>query len=212
MTSSLTNTLDLILKGEGLTVEFKRTIDSPYKIARTLSSFANTSGGVLLVGVADNRDVIGVLSELREMQKIEKASSFLVEKPLLIRYQAILLGSKKILHIEVDESEDKPHYALNEKGERIIYVRTKDKTIPTNRLMLAGERDAETEKLLALKPVKILIQYLKQHDMITAKVLSHMINISEKRATRLLNDLSDKQVLLKIERGKPIAYSLKLVQ
>ena len=212
MTNQNASTLDLIQRGEGLTVEFKRTIDSPYKIARTLASFANTSGGVLLVGVADNRDVLGVLSELREMQKIEKASTFLIEKPLLIRYKTVVLGGKKILRIEVDESEDKPHYALNERGERIIYVRVKDKSIPTNRLMLPGERDAETEKLLSLRPVKTLIQYLKQHDVITAKVLSQLLNISDKRAARLLNDLAEKQVLLKIERGKPIAYSLKLVQ
>jgi predicted HTH transcriptional regulator len=61
-------TLELIQMGEGLTVEFKRTIDSPYKIAKTLASFANTSGGVLLIGIADNSTTIGITSELRELQ------------------------------------------------------------------------------------------------------------------------------------------------
>ncbi len=53
------STLELIQMGEGLTVEFKRTIDSPFKIAKTLASFANTSGGILLVGIADNRSTVG---------------------------------------------------------------------------------------------------------------------------------------------------------
>ncbi|GAB3182226.1 AlbA family DNA-binding domain-containing protein [Telluribacter humicola] len=212
MANASKSTLELIQMGEGLTIEFKRSIDSPFRIARTLASFANTSGGTLLVGVADNRDVVGVLSELREMQKLEKASTQLVEKELLIQYKAIRLGTKLVLRIEVEESEDKPHYAINEKGERIIYIRTKDKSVPTNRLMLPGEADADTDKLLASKQVKTIIQYLKQNDLITDKILSQMINISEKRASRMLNDLAEKSILLRLSHYKPIAYSLKLAK
>ncbi|HEV7347207.1 ATP-binding protein [Telluribacter sp.] len=212
MVNTKKNTLELIQMGEGLTIEFKRTIDSPFRIARTLASFANTAGGTLLVGVADNKDVVGVLSELRELQKLERACTELVDKELLIQYKAVQLGTKLVLRVEVDESEDKPHYAINEKGERIIYVRTKDKSVPTNRLMLPGEGDPDTEKLLASRQVKSIIQYLRQNDAINAKLLSQMINISEKRAERMLNDLAIKNILLRLDRYKPIAYSLKLAE
>lgn len=204
-------TLELIEMGEGLTVEFKRTIDSPYKIAKTLASFANTSGGVLLVGIADNRSTVGINSELRELQKLEIACGELVEKELLIRCKTITLGTYKILRVEIDESEDKPHYAINEKGDRIIYVRAKDKSVPTNRLMLPGEGDADTEKLLGSRPVKNLIQYLKNNDSINEKDFSNLINVSVKRATRLLHDLTDKGVTLKRGSGKAALYSLKFV-
>ncbi|WP_247234919.1 RNA-binding domain-containing protein [Telluribacter sp. SYSU D00476] len=212
MANASKTTLELIQMGEGLTIEFKRSIDSPFRIARTLASFANTSGGTLLVGVADNREVIGVLSELREMQKLEKACTQLVDKELIIQYKAIRLGTKLVLRVEIEESEDKPHYAINEKGERIIYIRTKDKSVPTNRLMLPGEGDVDTDKLLASKQVKSIIQYLKQNDLITDKILSQMINISEKRASRMLNDLAEKNILIRLGHYKPIAYSLKLAE
>ncbi|WP_373516110.1 helix-turn-helix domain-containing protein [Persicitalea sp.] len=203
-------TLELIEMGEGLTVEFKRTIDSPFKIAKTLASFANTSGGVLLVGIADNRSTVGIESELRELQKLERACGELVEKELLVRCKTIILGMSIILRIEIDESENKPHYAINEKGDRIIYVRTKDKSVPTNRLMLPGEADTATDKLLASRPVKNLVQYLKQNDSITEKDFSNLINVSVKRATRLLHDLTDKGIVLKRGSGKGALYSLKL--
>lgn len=197
--------------GEGLTVEFKRTIDSPFKIAKTLASFANTSGGILLVGVNDSRETVGIVSELRELQKLEQACESLIEMELRIRCKSVSFGSKKILRIEVDESQDKPHYAINEKGDRIIYVRIKDKSVPTNRLMLPGEGDAVTEKLLLSKPVKILLQYLKRNDALTDKELSNMINVSEKRAMRLLHELESKGVVLRRGSGKTALYSLKLV-
>ena len=46
---------NLIEEGEGFTIEFKRRISSPEKIARTLISFANTRGGTILFGVDDER-------------------------------------------------------------------------------------------------------------------------------------------------------------
>jgi len=45
---------ELIAKGEGERLDFKQTITSAQKIAKTLSAFANTKGGVLLVGIKDN--------------------------------------------------------------------------------------------------------------------------------------------------------------
>ncbi len=206
------STLELIQMGEGLTVEFKRTIDSPFKIAKTLASFANTSGGILLIGIADNSTTVGIVSELRELQKLEKACGTLIETELLVRCKTVQLGMKKILRVEIEESAEKPHYAINEKGEKIIYIRARDRSVPTNRLMLPGEADAATDKLLATRPVKNLIQFLKQNESITDREFSKLINVSDKRATRILHDLEEKGIVLRRGMGKSALYSLKLVK
>ena len=52
--------LRLIDKGESQTLDFKRKITHPLKIAKTLVSFANTKGGKLLIGVDDDKQIIGV--------------------------------------------------------------------------------------------------------------------------------------------------------
>jgi predicted HTH transcriptional regulator len=201
--------IQLVKEGEGLTIEFKRTIDSPFKIAKTIVSFANTSGGNLLIGVADHGAIMGVQSELRELQKLEKALVKLIEPELVVQIKTENLDGKKVLWVTVNESEDKPHHALNEKGERIIYIRVKDKSMPIPRLLLYNGMDTETEKLLATRHVKTLITYLKETDSVTAKVFSKIINISEKRAERMLQDLAARQILLKLSRGKPESFSLK---
>jgi predicted HTH transcriptional regulator len=203
------STIEIIKQGEGLGIEFKRIIDSPYKIAKTISSFANTSGGVLLIGVGNDGTILGVSSELHELQKLERAAGSLVEPALHLTFSAELLDGRTLLRVEIEESTEKPHYVINEKNQHIIYIRIKDKSVPIPKLLIQGEGDPDVEKLLATRHVKSLISYLKSTDTVTARSFSRIINISEKRAERMLNDLAGKQILLKINRTKPETFSLK---
>ena len=53
----------LIEEGEHQQQDFKFEISDARKIARSLSAFANTDGGRLLIGVKDNGRIDGVRSE-----------------------------------------------------------------------------------------------------------------------------------------------------
>ena len=49
----------LVRQGEGENLEFKRKATHPDKIAREIIAFANTTGGILLVGVDDDKSIYG---------------------------------------------------------------------------------------------------------------------------------------------------------
>ena len=67
-------TLDsLIAQGEHQQQDFKYVISSVSKIAHSLSAFANTDGGRLLVGVRDNGRIAGVQSD-EEIYMIDAAA------------------------------------------------------------------------------------------------------------------------------------------
>jgi hypothetical protein len=52
---------ELIAQGEGLTTEFKQEIPSNHdKMLKTLAAFANGLGGVILLGVNNDGDVVGI--------------------------------------------------------------------------------------------------------------------------------------------------------
>ena len=58
--------LRLLSLHEGKTLEFKRDLSSPKPVLRTLVAFANTAGGTLIIGKADDGVVIGVGDVLAE--------------------------------------------------------------------------------------------------------------------------------------------------
>lgn len=55
------NLLTLLQRHEGKTLEFKRDLSSPVNVLRTIVAFANSAGGMLVIGVEDEtRSVKGV--------------------------------------------------------------------------------------------------------------------------------------------------------
>ncbi len=210
------NLSDLIAQGEGSRIEFKQTISAAHRIARTLAAFANTAGGTLLIGVADDGRIVGIGSEEHEIQLIERATDFKVEPGLTVSYELVVADGKKVIVIDVPESDSKPHYAINEYGHRTIYVRSKDKSVPTNKLILA---QVPTDKELWDSPtVRSLLQFLRQNESITHGQLGQLVNISEGRAAKLLRQLTEQGLLVMVDtprRGvtegiKPVRYYLKV--
>lgn len=201
---------DLIEQGEHSRLEFKRTLSSAYRIARTLAALANTSGGTLLIGISDNGKIVGVASEFREMQKIEEATDRLVEPALSITYETMAPDGRLVLIISIPESDDKPHYVMDESGKRTIYVRTKDKSVPTSKLIITPQM-ADRE-LLKSPMARTLIQYLRKNEFITPDKFGKLINISEYRASKLLRQLAERGLLLLIDKPRPVRYALKLAE
>ena len=66
--------MDLIAflqRREGKTLEYKRDLSTPDGLLRTLVAFANTAGGVLVVGVEDGtRHVIGIPDVLAAEERL----------------------------------------------------------------------------------------------------------------------------------------------
>lgn len=203
------NIPDLIAQSEGTRLEFKSTISSAYRIARTLTAFSNTSGGLLIVGVSDDKRINGIESEMREMQKIEKATDFLIDPTIEIAYEVVTFEHKRIIVIEVPESDNKPHYALDEQGHRTIYVRSKDKSVPTNKLIL-NNNEASDNQLLQSSNVRNLIQFLRKNDAITVSRYAQLVNISDSRASKLLYQLAEQGLLLLIDKQRPVRFSLRI--
>ena len=63
MTNYDSNILDLINQGENDKIEFKTQFVNEQQIGATLTSFANTNGGVLFIGVKNNGDIEGLTYE-----------------------------------------------------------------------------------------------------------------------------------------------------
>jgi predicted HTH transcriptional regulator len=202
---------DFLARGEGPTLEFKRRLDAPGKISKTLAAFANTAGGTLVVGVNDDGTLRGVANETTQTELLDEAARFWVEPPLALRYETVYAAGRKILLARVPESEEKPHRAKNQRGTWEWYVRVGAESVPAGKQMATWlERGTETDaKLLESPNVKQLFRYLRQHGRVTPKQFAKLVNRSEQFAEKLLRELARQGVLLFLETQSPKTYALR---
>ena len=118
----------LIAEGEHQQQDFKFEISDARKIAKTLSAFANTQGGRLLIGVKDNGKIAGVRSD-EEQYMIEAAARLYCRPEIGYHMQTYEAEGRNILIVQVEESLQKPVYACNEDGRYLAYLRIKDENI-----------------------------------------------------------------------------------
>ena len=132
----------LIAQGEHQQQDFKFEISDARKIARSLSAFANTDGGRLLVGVKDNGRLAGIRSE-EEQYMIEAAAQLYCKPAVEYSCQSVHAEGKTILIVNIPETPDKPVYALDETGRALAYVRVKDENILATPVHLLVWREQE---------------------------------------------------------------------
>jgi predicted HTH transcriptional regulator len=186
------NVKKLIFEGEGVQLDFKKTITSCEKIARTMVSFANNKGGRLLIGVADDGTVKGVKAEDEERYMITKAAHFYAKPALEPTFEEVYVDDKLVLVVDTQESQTKPHFALADDGKWWAYVRVKDKSVLASKIVLdvlkrSGGNDGVLIEYSSKE--KALLEYLEKINRITVKECCVLLKISRKRAQRLLVDL-----------------------
>ena len=65
---------ELLAKPESKTLEFKENTQPIQKIVQTIIAFANTAGGVLIIGVkGETKEVVGVDNILQDEERIANA-------------------------------------------------------------------------------------------------------------------------------------------
>jgi predicted HTH transcriptional regulator len=188
---------EIINGGESQTVEFKRKFTSDVKIAREIVAFANSQGGYLLVGVDDDKTVVGVKSEKEEIGFIESVCSYTIDPPITPTIEIVNIEYQDVVVVNIEESSTKPHRItvdvdgrfLEKIHERPVYVREGNTTLQASKeviKVLEADNDEEGVTLSIGKHERRLFDYLEQTNKITAKEFAHIANISERRAIRLL--------------------------
>ncbi|MEJ7645105.1 MAG: ATP-binding protein [Chryseolinea sp.] len=163
---------NLVAQGEGSRLEFKRKAAYPEKILREIIAFANTSGGVLLVGIGDDGSIPGLKYPEDESHVIQQA--LLKVKPNVIVTETFvpLGGLRTVLKYEILESQTKPHYLEGLPDVREYFVRVDDKSIRASREMREIIKRRQRLKDIRFRygdHEKFLMQYLEANKFITLK-------------------------------------------
>ena len=178
-----------IFEGEGVTLDFKKTITSCEKIARTMVSFANNKGGRLLIGVADDGTIKGVKSEDEERYMITRAAQLYARPALEPIFEEIYVDDKLVLVVEIEESNTKPHYSLAEDGKWWVYVRVKDKSVLASKIVVDVLKRSTNDNGVLIEyssKEKALLEYLEKMQRISIKEYCELLKLSRRNAQRIL--------------------------
>ena len=180
----------LIGEGEHVHQDFKFEISDARKIAKSISAFANTEGGRLLVGVKDNGKIAGVRSE-EEIYMIEAAAQRYCQPPVDIHTYIYKVEGKDVLVAVIDESPQKPIYALDTEERKWAYVRIKDENILASPIHLNIWRHNRTEEKIVVTYTpheQEVLKLLEQHQPITLNQCQRLSRMKRKQITSLLAD------------------------
>lgn len=180
----------LISEGEHVHQDFKFEISDARKIAKSISAFANTEGGRLLVGVKDNGKIAGVRSE-EEIYMIEAAAQRYCQPPVDIHTYIYKVEGKDVLEAVIDESPQKPVYALDAKERKWAYIRIKDENILASPIHLNVWRHNRTEEKIVVTYTpreQEVLKLLEQHQPITLNQCQRLSRMNRKQITSLLAD------------------------
>lgn len=160
----------LVAQGEGARLEFKRKATFPEKVVREMIAFANTRGGVLLVGVNDDGGITGLKYPADESHVIRNALKKC--KPALVFTETFISigNARTVIQYDVPESVKKPHTLKVDHGTIEAYVRVDDKSLKASREMTEIVRRAQKKKDIRFhygEHEKVLMRYLDVHPHIT---------------------------------------------
>ena len=119
---------ELIAQGEHGQQDFKYKVDDAMKLARSVSAFANTEGGRLLIGVRDDGSLAGVKSE-EEIYMVHKAAYACCRPEAAINFRTYHVEGRNIVVATVPRAMGRPVCAIDEEGRETAYVRIRDENI-----------------------------------------------------------------------------------
>lgn len=180
----------LIAEGEHIRQDFKFAISDARKIAKSISAFANTEGGRLLIGVKDNGKVAGVRSE-EEIYMMEAAARMYCRPQVEIESYIYKVEGKNVLEVRIAESSSKPVCAIDEQHKAWAYVRIKDENIlasPVHLKIWKQNRQQESVIMAYTEREQHLLDVLKQQGPLTLNQCSRLTRTDRRQTSELLAD------------------------
>ena len=143
--------LGLIEEGEHQRQDFKYRVDDARKLAKSVSAFANTDGGRLLIGVRDDGQIAGVRKE-GEIYVMHQAAYKYCQPEASVRFDTYHAEGHIVVIATVPPSDKKPICAEDEDGRMRAYIRINDENIVASPVLFALWKESQ-------KPQGALITY-----------------------------------------------------
>lgn len=135
MNNSIVDILSLI--GEATAYDKKQTLEvrRPKSWLKSVSAFANGEGGVLIFGIDDNDQIVGLANAETDADKISEAIKSKLDPVPLVNLEFSLIDGKKLVLLHVCPGQETPYYYIGDK-QRLAFVRIGNESVVADRIQL----------------------------------------------------------------------------
>ena len=124
-------TIEEILRGESKDLEFKEKLpEDSKKYMKTIVAFSNGDGGRLIIGVNDDREVVGVdqTAVFTMIDKITNAISDSCEPLIIPDIAPQAVGDQTVIVVEISAGRQRPYYLKSLGMDKGTFIRTSGST------------------------------------------------------------------------------------
>ncbi|MFN7327460.1 MAG: helix-turn-helix domain-containing protein, partial [Chitinophagales bacterium] len=104
----------IIQNGENAAVEFKRAAVTTDSMAKEMVAFANSQGGMILIGVEDDGTITGIDKTKQNEAWVSNIARDAVIPPIQIKSSLERVGEQEILVVEVPKGKNRPYQTRND--------------------------------------------------------------------------------------------------
>jgi len=139
--------IKILSEPEGPNLEFEEQIPQSNIMARLISAFANSDGGMVLLGVGSKGAVIGVQNLDEAMNKISHALEMIKPRPD-VETSVEKIDGKAVLVLIIHKSDKVPHTVKN-----LLFQRSGSTVVPVDSRSLYSRitKDINTQKEISSK-------------------------------------------------------------
>lgn len=199
----------LISEGEHQQQDFKYRVSDALKLAKSVSAFANTDGGRLLIGVRDDGFMSGVRSE-EEIFMMHQAAYKYCRPEASIKFDTYHIDKRTIVIATVPPSDKRPVFALDAVGKQCAYIRIADENIVASPVHLAVWRQQQKEQggmLTYTDSVKSLLA-LMENQSLTLNQIVRLSRLPRKKVVDILARLINFRIVHWQHTGQQFLFYL----
>lgn len=132
-----TNTDIQALIGEATTYDKKQLLEirHPKSWLKSISAFANGDGGMLIFGMSDNNQIVGLTDAESDAEKISEEIKSKLDPIPAINIEFKEIDGKKLVLLHVYPGQETPYYYIGDK-QRLAFVRVGNESVLADRIQL----------------------------------------------------------------------------
>jgi predicted HTH transcriptional regulator len=185
---TLTELKGQIALGEDSRRQFKRDITNADSLAAEMAAFANSDGGAILLGVADDGSLpgLGRADVKRINQLIGNAASQHVRSPLTVQTENVAVAEGRVVIVLTDDRDGLLFTATVHRKERESSEKTSE-VADEGSLKSSGEEESSQES--SQKSSQKIIELMQNDPTITIADLAKIVGITDRAIKKQIEKL-----------------------